>query len=103
LQRYDTFLIKRKALGENAASPHPNRTLHGKGNICFIGKPVKQLDYVPIGAGNPQGKEAVFLRFDGLGKIVPAGKDLDTFKMQGVVDPLNGNTVLVGVEDPDLS
>lgn len=103
LQRYDTFLSKRKALGEHAASPHPDRTLHGKCNICFIGKPVKQLDHVPIGAGNPQGEETIFLGGNGLGKIVPAGKDLDAFKMQGVVDPLNGNTFFVGVEDPDLS
>jgi len=103
LQWNDTLLIKRKALGEHAASPHPDGTLHGKRNICFIGNLVQQLDQVKIRAGEPQSEESVFLGGNNLGQIALAGKYLDTLKVQGVVNPLDGNSTPVRVKDPEFS
>jgi hypothetical protein len=103
LQRNDTLFGKGKTLGEDAAPPCPDRACHGKGNIGFVGQLVKELDYIPIGTGKTQCHVTIFVRGDYLAHVVLPGKNLDAFKVQGVIHSLDSQGFLIWIKNPDIS
>jgi hypothetical protein len=102
LQRNDTLSGKGKTLGKDAAFPSPDRACHGIGNIGFVGQLVEELHYIPISTGKTQCHVTVFVRENFLAHIVFPRKNLDAFKVQGVIHSLDNQGFLIWIKNPDI-